>query len=237
MSKWIESLHEAVTDRFGEKLRRLDGGTDELAYEVAPEDLVSVCRALRDEEPFSFEQLMDVCGVDYLAYGKSQWATDKSTSIGYSRGVDRTQSHAFATPDEAGEGERRFAVVYHLLSVSRNQRLRLKCWCPPQDPPMIDSVFDVWNSANWFEREAFDLYGILFNGHPDLRRILTDYGFVGHPFRKDFPLIGNVEVRYDPEKGRVVYQPVTIEPRTTVPKVIRDDHQYVEGFKESSGDA
>lgn len=237
MSKWIESLHEAITDRFGDKLTRLDGGTDELGYEVAPDDLVAVCRALRDEEPFQFEQLLDVCGVDYLAYGKSQWATDKSTSIGFSRGVDRTQSHAFATPDEAADMERRFAVVYHLLSVSRNQRLRLKCWCPPQDPPMIDSVFEVWNSANWFEREAFDLYGILFNGHPDLRRILTDYGFVGHPFRKDFPLIGNVEVRYDPERGRVIYQPVSIEPRTTVPKVIRHDHQYVEGFKESSGDA
>ncbi|MDQ2069131.1 NADH-quinone oxidoreductase subunit C [Natronospira bacteriovora] len=237
MSKWIESLHEAIVDRFGDKLKRFDSRVDELSYEVAPEDLLEVCQALRDESPFNFEQLMDVCGVDYLAYGKSQWATDKSTSIGFSRGVERTQSHAFASSDEVEEGRNRFAVVYHLLSISRNQRLRLRCWCPQEDPPVVDSVTPVWNGANWFEREAFDLYGILFNGHPDLRRILTDYGFVGHPFRKDFPLIGNVEVRYDPEKRRVVYQPVSIEPRTTVPKVIREDHQYVEGFKESSGNA
>lgn len=237
MSTWIESLHEAVVDRFGDVLKRIDSRVDELGYEVAPEDLVTVCQALHEEAPFNFEQLMDVCGVDYLAYGKSQWATDESTSTGFSRGVERTQSHAFASEDEVGEAGRRFAVVYHLLSISRNQRLRLRCWCPPEDPPMLDSVCPVWNGANWFEREVFDLYGILFKNHPDLRRLLTDYGFVGHPFRKDFPLIGNVEVRYDPEKGRVVYQPVSIEPRTTVPKVIRKDHQYVEGFKESSGDA
>jgi len=237
MSNWMELLHASVSDRFGEKLARVSSNTDELTYEVAPEHLLEVCYGLRDEAPFNFEQLMDVCGVDYLAYGKSQWATDETTSIGFSRAVKRNKNHAFATPDEAADLDRRFAVVYHLQSISRNQRLRLRCWCPPQDPPLIESVFPVWNSANWFEREAFDLYGILFNGHPDLRRILTDYGFVGHPFRKDFPLIGNVEVRYDPEKGRVVYQPVSIEPRTTVPKVIRKDHQYVEGFKESSGDA
>ncbi|MEA5445816.1 NADH-quinone oxidoreductase subunit C [Gammaproteobacteria bacterium AB-CW1] len=237
MSKWIDSLHEAVTDRFGDKLKRVDSHAGELTYEVAPEDLLEVCRALRDEKPFNFEQAMDVCGVDYLAYGKSQWATDKSTSMGFSRGVERTATHAFASADEADDMEKRFAVVYHLLSVSRNQRLRLRCWCPPQDPPVIDSVCEIWSGANWFERETFDLFGILFKGHPDLRRILTDYGFVGHPFRKDFPLIGNVEVRYDPEKRRVVYQPVSIEPRTTVPKVIREDHQYVEGFKESSRDA
>ncbi|MCP1726982.1 NADH-quinone oxidoreductase subunit C [Natronospira proteinivora] len=237
MTKWIESLNEAVSERFGDKLQRVENHVGELTYEVAPEDLKSVCQALRDEKPFNFEQLIDIGGVDYLAYGKSQWATDKSTSLGYSRGVDRTESHAFATPDEAADMEKRFAVVYHLMSISQNQRLRLRCWCPPQDPPVIDSVVDIWAGANWFEREAFDLFGILFSGHPDLRRILTDYGFVGHPFRKDFPLIGNVEVRYDPEKGRVVYQPVSIEPRTTVPKVIRHDHQHVEGFKESSRDA
>ena len=121
---------------------------------------------------------------------------------------------------------RRFAVVYHLLSVTHNRRLRLRACCEPGEPPMIDSVIDVWTAANWFEREAFDLFGILFRGHPDLRRILTDYGFIGHPFRKDFPLIGNVEVRYDPAKGRVVYEPVSIEPRTLVPRVIRDDNRY-----------
>lgn len=237
MSKRMQSLQDAIARHFGDTLKPIDNRVGELGYEVAPSDLLTVCEGLRDEAPFNFEQLMDVCAVDYLAYGKSQWATDKSTYLGYSRGVKRTVSHAFATGDELSEGESRFAVVYHLLSISRNQRLRLRCWCPPEDPPMLESVCPVWNSANWFEREAFDLYGILFKGHPDLRRILTDYGFVGHPFRKDFPLIGNVEVRYDPVKRRVIYQPVSIEPRTTVPKVIRKDHQFVEGFKESSDDA
>ena len=238
MSKWIESLHEAVEGRFGDKLRRVDTqGVAELTYEVAPHDLVAVCEALRDEDPFRFEQLMDVCGVDYLAWGRTEWRTEDATRTGYSRGVERNEMHALGDPELADQIEQRFAVVYHLLSVSNNQRLRLRCWCPAEDPPMIPSVYPVWNSANWFERETFDLFGVLFNGHPDLRRILTDYGFVGHPFRKDFPLIGNVEVRYDPERGRVIYQPVTIEPRTTVPRVIRDDHQHVEGFKESSRDA
>ena len=131
-----------------------------------------------------------------------------------------------ADADAATRSGRRFAVVYHLLSVARNRRLRLRCWCEDGEPPMLDSVVGVWKAANWYEREAFDLFGILFRGHPDLRRILTDYGFIGHPFRKDFPLIGNVEVRYDPEKGRVVYEPVSIEPRTLVPRVIRDDNRY-----------
>ncbi len=133
-------------------------------------------------------------------------------------------------------GERRFAVVYHLLSISKNHRLRLRVFCDEGEPPVIDSVNEIWNSANWFEREAFDLFGILFRGHPDLRRLLTDYGFIGHPFRKDFPLIGNVEVRYDPEKGRVVYQPVSIQPRVLVPKVIRHDSRYEEELNEDSGD-
>jgi len=237
MTKSTESLHEAISERFGDKLVRVENRVGELTYEVSPENLIEVCRALRDEAPFKFEQLTDLCGVDYLAYGKSQWATDKSTSLGFSRGVERNPDHAFAKADDAEGIEKRLAVVYHLLSLSKNRRLRLRCWCPPQDPPVIESVVPVWSGANWFEREAFDLFGVLFNGHPDLRRLLTDYGFVGHPFRKDFPLIGNVEVRYDPEKRRVIYQPVSIEPRTTVPKVIRDDHQHVEGFKESSRDA
>jgi NADH-quinone oxidoreductase subunit C len=182
---------------------------------------VATCRALRDEAGWRFEQLVDLTGVDYLDYGRDEWNTDSATSGGFSRGVSRERQ---ARPAEAGD--RRFAVVYHLLSVTHNRRLRLRCWCEPGEPPMLDSVVDVWASANWNEREAFDLFGILFRGHPDLRRILTDYGFVGHPFRKDFPLIGNVEVRYDPAKGRVVYEPVAIEPRTLVPRVIRDDNRY-----------
>ena len=128
---------------------------------------------------------------------------------------------------------KRFAVVYHLLSVQYNRRLRLRTWCEPGEPPMVDSVIEIWKAADWFEREAFDLFGILFRGHPDLRRLLTDYGFIGHPFRKDFPLSGNVEVRYDPVKGRVVYEPVSIEPRTLVPRVIRDDNRYEAALKDA----
>jgi NADH-quinone oxidoreductase subunit C len=188
----------------------------EIAYEVAAPDLLVVCRELRDQPTLAFEQLIDLSGIDYLEYGRSEWRTESSTATGFSRGVDRTTGRD-------SEPERRFAVAYQLLSVSRNTRLRLRCHCPPGEPPMVDSVVDVWASANWYEREAFDLFGILFRGHPDLRRILTDYGFIGHPFRKDFPLIGRVEVRYDPGRGRVVYEPVSIEPRVTVPKVIRKE--------------
>ncbi len=180
-------------------------------------DLLAVCRELRDGPALAFEQLVDLSGIDYLDYGRTEWTTESATSSGFSRGVDRS------SPREERAPEARFAVVYHLLSVSRNTRLRLRCHCPPGEPPMLDSVTDIWASADWYEREAFDLYGILFRGHPDLRRILTDYGFIGHPFRKDFPLSGNVEVRYDPSLGRVVYEPVSIEPRVTVPKVIRKE--------------
>ncbi|HUY84291.1 MAG TPA: NADH-quinone oxidoreductase subunit C, partial [Steroidobacteraceae bacterium] len=171
---------------------------------------------------FRFEVCVDVCGVDYLDYGRTEWKTSGATATGFSRGVARG-GRADAPAPEPG---RRFAVAYHLLSVSLNQRLRLRVYCADDEQPMVDSVTGIWASANWFEREAFDLFGILFRGHPDLRRILTDYGFIGHPFRKDFPLIGNVEVRYDPEKGRVVYEPVTIEPRVLVPRVIRHDNRY-----------
>jgi NADH-quinone oxidoreductase subunit C len=163
-----------------------------------------------------------VCGVDYLEHGRAEWKTDDATASGFSRGVVRS-AHA---PAGDGPSGRRFAVVYHLLSLAHNHRVRLRVFCPDDTQPMVDSVFGVWASSDWFERETFDLFGILFRGHPDLRRLLTDYGFIGHPFRKDFPLSGNVEVRYDPEKGRVVYQPVTIEPRVLVPKVIRHDNRY-----------
>jgi NADH-quinone oxidoreductase subunit C len=191
----------------------------EVTFEVSPSNLLSVCTTLRDDAELKFEQLVDVTGVDYLQYGQVEWNTQDSTFSGFSRGVNRQQLKV--SPD------RRFAVVYHLLSVTHNNRVRLRCFCEPGEPPLIDSVCDVWASANWFEREVFDMFGVLFRGHPDLRRILTDYGFIGHPFRKDFPLIGNVEVRYDAEKGRVVYEPVSIEPRTLVPRVIRDDSRYI----------
>jgi NADH-quinone oxidoreductase subunit C len=202
---------------------------------------VDTCRALRDEPEWRFEQLIDLTGVDYLAYGRNEWNTESATNSGFSRG--RIGSLTPALSRETGEGrgegsgegtDQRFAVVYHLLSVAHNRRLRLRCWCEAGEPPMLDSVAAVWKAADWYEREAFDLFGILFRGHPDLRRILTDYGFVGHPFRKDFPLIGNVEVRYDPAKGRVVYEPVEIEPRTLVPRVIRDDNRYEAALKDPS---
>jgi NADH-quinone oxidoreductase subunit C len=228
----IENLAAAIEARFGARVRRLPAVAGELTYEVAASQLVDVCRALRDEGSLAFEQLVDLSGIDYLDYGRAEWKTAAATASGFSRGVDRLAGGA--TGVEAASGRPRFAVAYHLLSVSRNARLRLRCYCVGEEPPILPTVVDVWAGANWFEREAFDLFGILFRGHPDLRRILTDYGFIGHPFRKDFPLIGNVELRYDPEKGRVVYEAVSIEPRTIVPKVIRDDNRYEPALREES---
>ncbi|HEC60304.1 hypothetical protein LCGC14_0677710 [marine sediment metagenome] len=190
---------------------------DEITLHVAAESILSVCQQLRDD--FGFEQLVDVCGVDYSQYGGTAWETKSASENGFSRAVDGAGNMA---PVEEGF---RFAVVYHLLSIQHNQRLRLKVRLDA-DLPIVASVTSIWNGADWFEREAFDMFGILFNGHNDLRRILTDYGFIGHPFRKDFPLIGNVEMRYDPEKKRVVYEPVSIEERILVPRVIRDDNRY-----------
>ncbi|MDX1443709.1 MAG: NADH-quinone oxidoreductase subunit C [Gammaproteobacteria bacterium] len=225
MSEKLKKLAAAVEERFGDTLTRLPSRNSELAFEVPVEKIREVMTALRDEEPFSFEQVMDICGIDYLTYGQGEWQTDDATDTGFSRGVARE------LPKVEPNYDRRFAVVYQLLSVSKNHRLRLKAFCGPEEVPVVPSVVDIWNGANWFEREAFDMFGILFEGHPDMRRILTDYGFVGYPFRKDFPLSGHVEVRYDTEKGRVVYQPVSIEPRTLVPKVIRKDHRYMSNLK------
>lgn len=249
----LAAIAEAVEARLGERVQRLDNTAGELAYAVAPGDLLDCCRILRDTEGLQFEMLMDVCGVDYLSYGRAEWDTASATATGFSRGVlgrgdspDGDSAWGGSAPgrmaaggsaaNASGAGEplaetdyqppSRFAVVYHLLSISNNARLRLKVACEDDNRPIVDSVTGIWASADWFEREAFDLFGILFTGHPDLRRILTDYGFIGHPFRKDFPLIGKAEVRYDPKKGRVVYEPVSIEPRTLVPKAIRDDNRY-----------
>jgi NADH-quinone oxidoreductase subunit C len=223
MSERYETLAARIQERFGEQVKRIPSICGELTFEVDKDDLVSVATALRNEGDFGFEMLMDVCGVDYLKYGSDEWTTNEATGQGFSRGVERED----VILDEADEFDaRRFAVVYHLLSLQFNVRLRLRVFTGTNNPPMVDSVVDIWNGANWFEREAFDLYGILFKGHPDLRRILTDYGFIGHPFRKDFPLMGNVEVHYDQDEGRVVYRPVQLEPRTLVPRVIRDDNRY-----------
>ena len=197
MSARVETLAAQVRERFGDLVEACIVAHGELTICIPKTSLREVCLALRDEEPFRFEMLIDLCGVDYLRYGESPW-----------------------------EGPR-FAVVYHLLSIAHNQRIRLRTFVA-EDDPRVESVVEIWNSANWYERECFDLFGILFEGHPDLRRLLTDYGFVGHPFRKDFPLEGFVEMRYDIEKQRVVYEPVSIEPRINVPRVIRRDHRYVD---------
>ncbi len=212
----VETLAGALPD-----LHPAPNRCSELTCEVPAGQLLKVAEVLRDAPGLKFEMCMDVCGVDYLEHGRAEWKTESATSSGFSRGVARAGS--MDAPMTQG---RRFAVLYHLLSVSLNQRLRLRVFCPDDAEPMVDSVTGIWAGANWFERETFDMFGILFKGYPDLRRLLTDYGFIGHPFRKDFPLSGNVEVRYDPEKGRVVYQPVTIEPRVLVPKVIRHDNRY-----------
>lgn len=184
--------------------------------EISKDELLSTAKKLRDDPEHKYETLIDLCGVDYLHYGLSEWKTTEATGTEFDRAVDKSRKLTENTWDKP-----RFAVVYHLLSYSLNQRLRLKVFLD-QDPPIIESVVSIWPSADWYEREAFDLYGILFNNHPDLRRILTDYGFIGHPFRKDFPLSGTVEVRYDETLGRVIYEPVNIIPRVLVPKVIRD---------------
>jgi NADH-quinone oxidoreductase subunit C len=215
----MAALAARIEARAPDLLQRVTSLPDELCYEVQPANIKALCLTLRDDPDLRFEQLIDLAGIDYLDYGVSEWKTISATGSGFSRGVNR------GGPRKPHDGAR-FAVAYHLLSVTHNHRLRLRARCEDAEDPIIDSVVDVWPAANWFEREAFDLFGILFTGHPDLRRILTDYGFIGHPFRKDFPLIGNVEVRYDADKQRVIYEPVTIEPRTLVPKVIRDDHRY-----------
>jgi NADH-quinone oxidoreductase subunit C len=217
----LEALGAAVVAAVPAGLTAVPNHCGELTYEVAADQLLSIAQRLRDGVGLKFEMCMDVCGIDYLSHGRSEWLTQDATASGFSRGVARGAQAQGSIPPG-----RRFAVVYHLLSVSWNQRLRLRVFCADDEQPMVDSVTAIWSGADWFEREAFDLFGILFKGHPDLRRLLTDYGFIGHPFRKDFPLSGNVEVRYDPEKRRVVYQPVSIDPRILVPKVIRHDNRY-----------
>jgi NADH-quinone oxidoreductase subunit C len=193
MASKLETLKANLETAFGGRLSSLTESVGELTIVVKPDDLLDIAKRLRDDRALGFEQLIDLAGVDYQTYG-----------------------------DGAYDGPR-FAAVLHLLSVSNNWRLRVRVFAPDDEMPIVPSVVDIWNSANWYEREAFDLYGIVFEGHPDLRRILTDYGFIGHPFRKDFPVSGYVEMRYDPQEQRVVYQPVTIEPREITPRVIRED--------------
>jgi NADH-quinone oxidoreductase subunit C len=226
MMESTASLKTKLEARFSNELIACELDRGQVTMVLPAEHVLLVCKSLRDDEQFSFSQLSDLCGVDYSQYGQVNWGTHETTSTGFSRGRQ-------SASEQSVDADQRFAVVYHLLSIKNNMRLRLRCFVSGE-PPRIASVTEIWNSANWFEREAFDLFGILFDGHPDLRRILTDYGFIGHPFRKDFPLEGNVEVRYDADKKRVVYQPVTITNRVLVPRVIRDDNRYVAPEEEQS---
>jgi NADH-quinone oxidoreductase subunit C len=224
-----QDLLAAVKQHFGE-FAQCDMGLDMVTVELPRNHLVDVCHALCDNPVFKFDTLIDICGVDYLHYGCSEWRTDSATATGFSRGVADTQLHRVHA-----WGKPRFGVIYHLLSVELNQRIRLKVYLD-EDDLVIPSVMPIWDAANWFEREAYDLFGIQFHGHPDLRRLLTDYGFKGHPFRKDFPLVGEVEMRYDAATERCVYEPVSVRPRVLVPKVIRQDNRY-RCDKEESNDA
>lgn len=216
----LHYLQEQTNKDFSSRIQSSVVANGELTIEVDRLYLHEVCLMLRDKPKYAFQTLIDVCGVDYLQYGRSEWQTTSTTATGFGRGVKT----GFNEVEEKWT-KPRFAVVYHLLSLENNQRIRLRAFLDDEQPS-IDSVVDLWPAANWFEREAFDLFGIIFKGHPDLRRILTDYGFIGHPFRKDFPLIGNIEVRYDAALKRVVYEPVSIEPRILEPKVIRHDNRY-----------
>ena len=222
MESQIESLRAYLQKHLADKLVSDSLAAGELTLEVLPRSWLDVCNFLRHDERTQFAQLTDLCSVDYLTYGKAEW--DVEHAGGFSRAVQAPATDPFAFGEEkpAAYTGKRFAVVIHLLSITNNQRIRLRTFCDDNHYPVLPSLVRIWASANWYEREAFDLFGIMFNYHPDLRRLLTDYGFVGHPFRKDFPLSGHVEMRYDPLQQRVVYEPVSIDPRTLVPRVIRD---------------
>lgn len=229
MSDTKQSFVEQLREHFGERIGDIHQHRGQLSVDVPVSEWQTVCRALRDETHFHFEQLTDLCGIDYLGFGQDEWATsEEATDHGFSRGIDALGPGRFdwAERPEAELREQRFAVIVHLLSYQHNRRLRLRCFAPNEDMPVLPSLVEIWNGVNWYEREAFDLFGIVFEGHPDLRRIMTDYGFIGHPFRKDFPLVGNVTAQYDPDKKRVVYVPTEIEPRVLVPRVVREDSRY-----------
>ncbi|CAA6810946.1 MAG: NADH-ubiquinone oxidoreductase chain C (EC [uncultured Thiotrichaceae bacterium] len=225
MTESLQHLETYIQGKLNDKLISTEIAYGELTLNIKAEDILAVSYFLINDDTTLCDELVDLSGIDYLSFGSTEWETQASGS-GFSRGVKQTGSEWFNFEDapeyEEYDGER-FAVIYHVLSVENNHRIRVRAYCSDNDVPVIDSVVEVWSSANWFEREAFDLFGIVFSGHPDLRRILTDYGFVGHPFRKDFPLVGHVEMRYDEEEERVVYEPVTIEPRVLVPRVIREN--------------
>ena len=218
VNKKYEQLNDLIDQYLNSfEIVKTNDGTS-ITLELKKDDLIEICSLLKNTDALNFSMLIDVCGVDYLHYGIGDWETTKATTSGYSRAVQ--QNTIIPDPDEKYQ-EKRFAVIYHLLSIDKNWRIRLKTFTGSENPPIVQSVTGIWNSADWFEREAFDLFGIYFDGHPDLRRILTDYGFIGHPFRKDFPLAGNLEVFHDDLEQKVKYRPVSITTRPTVPKVIR----------------
>lgn len=225
----VNVLCTQINERFAAWIDSAKIVFNELTVEVKPAHLLDLCIQLRDESDFDFQLLVDICGLDYLYYGLDDWQTESTSATGFGRAVTAKLL------EKSSSKPNRFAVIYHLLSLKENHRIRLRVNLPDDKEPMVDSVIDIWPSANWYEREAFDLFGLLFKGHPDLRRIMTDYGFQGHPFRKDFPLIGKVEMRYDAKLKRVVYEPVSIEPRTLEPKVIRRDNRYLEKEGGASG--
>jgi NADH-quinone oxidoreductase subunit C len=231
MQERLDRLASELEEVFAGQDCQVEQSCGEVTLVVPSAKLIKVAALLRDDPRFDFQELIDVCGVDYSDYGQSQWQTEGAPNTGFGRGVAQ-QSRQEPMPAN------RFAAIYHLLSISHNVRLRMRVFVDTEEP-IVASVVSIWASANWFEREAFDLFGILFEGHPDLRRILTDYGFIGHPFRKDFPLIGQVEMRYDPQQGRVIYEPVSIDPRTLVPKVTREDNRYLseDDAKQDAADA
>ena len=233
------SLAERLAARFGDLLK-ITVANGQTTAEVDAAHLLPVATSLRDEPGFRFSELVDLCGVDYLGYGQTEWDTTDVSGNGFSRGVEGEAVGRFAWQDRPRDVSmpKRYASVFHLLSIELNQRLRVRVFCDDNDLPVLPSLTSIWPGVNWFEREAFDLFGIIYEGHPDLRRILTDYGFVGHPFRKDFPLIGNVEVRFDEKLGRVIYEPVTsVEPRVLVPRVIRHDSRWEQAQAEAAAEA
>lgn len=217
----LTDLAERLKTELNEQISGISLENEEITLECKVEHLKDVLYQLRKHEALAFDQLIDICAVDYLLYGEYDWETESATESGFSRGVERQEAKAYAM------AKPRFAVVYHLLSTKLNQRVRVKVFVE-ESQLVVPSVHNIWKAANWFEREAYDLYGILFEDHPDLRRLLTDYGFIGHPFRKDFPLSGYVEMRYDASLQKVIYEPVDIEPRILVPKVIRNDNRYLD---------
>lgn len=224
-----QPLARKLDELLGARISSMHEHCGQLTAIIKAENWLDAALLLRDDPALSFEQLSDLCGVDYLSYGDVEWETSQATFTGFSRGVEGLGPGRFSWAErpESETFPNRFAAVVQVLSLRHNRRLRLRCYAPDDELPVLPSLVEVWNSADWFEREAFDLFGIIFEGHPDLRRIMTDYGFIGHPFRKDFPLIGNVTVRYDEDRKRVIYEPVEIEPRVLVPRVIRRDSRYV----------